>query len=286
MSAVRVVLRSLAASVVLATGAFADSTAVGAADPADVYSQAVRDASQLRSRGIYVERPHGGRERAVRDASPVRIAPGVAAHHGAHGFQPATGPPASGSPSPEQSDAGPPAEHPLTGTALEYVWPVHGTVIDPFRMPEHPYGPGNRGLEFATQPGSAFWAAAHGVVSFAGQVGGRLHVTVTHPDGLRVSYSGVADIAVAKAQRVRQGQTLGTTADRLHVGVRRGSAYIDPALVFGGSHAEGRQSGRPGSAPMLRLGRPRLVPATVPVYRLQLRWLHSAAGNALPRAGS
>ena len=71
--------------------------------------------------------------------------------------------------------------------ALTYIWPVQGTIVDHFRPPAHEYGPGNRGLEFATQPGSSFWAAARGVVSFAGPVGGRLHVTVSHPDGLRVS---------------------------------------------------------------------------------------------------
>jgi murein DD-endopeptidase MepM/ murein hydrolase activator NlpD len=149
---------------------------------------------------------------------------------------------------------------------------VHGTVVDPFRPPDNPYGPGNRGLEFATQPGSAFWAAADGVVSFAGPVGGRLHVTVSHPDGLRVSYSGVATIGVSRGERVWQRQRLGTTGGRLHIGVRRGETYLDPAQVFGQGGGEDR---RPA------LSRPRLVPTSLPVYRLQLRWLHSAAGIAV-----
>lgn len=157
---------------------------------------------------------------------------------------------------------------------LAYVWPVHGTVVDPFRPPEHDYGAGNRGLEFATRPGAVFWAAERGVVSFAGQVGGRLHVTVSHPDGLRVSYSGVATIGVARGERVRQGQPLGTSGERLHVGVRRGEVYLDPARIFEGRLDEGAD-GRPAR------GRPRLVPASVPVYRLQLRWLHSGAGIAV-----
>ena len=158
------------------------------------------------------------------------------------------------------------------GAPLAYIWPVDGTVVDPFRPPSSPYGPGNRGLEFATRTGDSFWAAARGVVSFAGPVGGRLHVTVSHPDGLRVSYSGVASVGVRRGERVRQGHLLGTTGDRLHVGVRRGDAYLDPARIFG---ARSPTDGRPA------LGRPRLVPASLPVYRLQLRWLHSAAGVAV-----
>ena len=154
---------------------------------------------------------------------------------------------------------------------VNYVWPVAGTVIDPFRPPSHPYGPGNRGLEIATQPGSFYRAAADGVVSFAGPVGGRLHVTVTHPDGLRVSYSGVASIRVERGARVGQGAVLGTTADRLHVGVRRGEVYLDPAAVFGDD--AWAIAGHQGSAA-------RLVPAGVSVYRLRLRWLHSGAGIA------
>ncbi|MXV87766.1 MAG: M23 family metallopeptidase [Acidimicrobiales bacterium] len=159
-----------------------------------------------------------------------------------------------------------------SGPAPGYIWPVHGTVVDPFRPPEGPYGPGNRGLEFATQPGSAFWAAADGVVSFAGPVGGRLHVTVSHPDGLRVSYSGVASIGVRRGERVRQRQELGATGDRLHIGVRRGETYLNPALIFGSRRSP---SGQPS------LGRPHLVPSSPAVYRLQLRWLHSGVGNAV-----
>ena len=163
-------------------------------------------------------------------------------------------------------------ERTASSAGLAYIWPVHGTVVDPFRPPAHAYGPGNRGLEFATQPGSSFWAAERGVVSFAGPVGGRLHITVSHPDGLRVSYSGVGSVGVRRGERVRQGQQLGTTGDRLHVGIRRGETYLDPARIFGQSSPEvDRGVG----------GRPRLVQASLPVYRLQLRWLHSAAGNAV-----
>ncbi|WP_419946872.1 murein hydrolase activator EnvC family protein [Candidatus Poriferisodalis sp.] len=156
--------------------------------------------------------------------------------------------------------------------APTYIWPVSGTVVDPFRLPSGPYGSGNRGLEFATQPGAPFWAARDGVVSFAGPVGGRLHVTVSHPDGLRVSYSGVAAIETARGERVQQGQRLGTVSDRLHVGVRRGETYLDPAQIFGPRRSSGAR---------FSWERPRLVLPAVSVYRLQLSWLHSGAGTAV-----
>ena len=38
--------------------------------------------------------------------------------------------------------------------------PVSAPVIDPFRLPFGPYGPGNRGLEYATRPGQPA-AACH-----------------------------------------------------------------------------------------------------------------------------
>ncbi len=115
-----------------------------------------------------------------------------------------------------------------------YEWPVDGVVIDPFRPPATPYGSGNRGLEFATVPGSVARSAGTGRVIFAGRVGRRLHVTVAHPDRLRISYSGLASIAVGVGERLQRGEPVGTTGTRLHVGARAGHAYVDPAIVFGG----------------------------------------------------
>jgi peptidase M23-like protein/putative serine esterase DUF676 len=113
--------------------------------------------------------------------------------------------------------------------------PVSAPVADGFRPPAEPWGAGNRGLEYATSPGAAVWAAADGEVTFAGQVGGSLHVVVLHADGVRTSYSFLRTIAVRRGERVRQGQSLGTAGDTaFHFGARAGDAYIDPALLFGG----------------------------------------------------
>src|SRR2546426_469687 len=45
------------------------------------------------------------------------------------------------------------------GTVL-YRPPVEAPVTDPFRPPLTPYGPGNRGIEYATVPGASVHAAA------------------------------------------------------------------------------------------------------------------------------
>lgn len=114
----------------------------------------------------------------------------------------------------------------------DYAPPVQGPVIDPFRAPLGPYGPGNRGLEYATGPGAPARAIGGGTVSFAGQVAGRLVVTVEHPDGLRSSLVGLATVSVTRGQAVERGQPLGRTGSRLHLGVRRGEQYLDPATLF------------------------------------------------------
>lgn len=113
-----------------------------------------------------------------------------------------------------------------------YSPPVDAPVIDPFRPPSTPYGPGNRGLEYATGPGAQARAIGAGQVVFAGPVAGRGVVTVEHPDGLRSSLTGLATISTRAGELVSAGQVLGTTAAVLHLGVRRDGRYIDPATLF------------------------------------------------------
>ncbi len=113
-----------------------------------------------------------------------------------------------------------------------YIPPVDAPVIDPFRPPATPYGAGNRGLEYDTEPGHAVVASAPGTVVFAGGVGRTRHVTVLHADGLRTSYSFLRSIAVRAGEVVGQGTPLGSAATRFHFGVRAGSAYLDPAVLL------------------------------------------------------
>ncbi|HMK12293.1 MAG TPA: peptidoglycan DD-metalloendopeptidase family protein, partial [Acidimicrobiales bacterium] len=116
----------------------------------------------------------------------------------------------------------------------DYAPPVDGPVIDHFRPPPEKWAAGNRGIDYETVPGSPVKAAEEGVVEFAGQVGGTLHVVVRHPDGLRTSYSFLASIVVVEGQQVARGTVVGTAAASLHFGVRASDTYIDPELVLRG----------------------------------------------------
>jgi triacylglycerol esterase/lipase EstA (alpha/beta hydrolase family) len=119
--------------------------------------------------------------------------------------------------------------------------PVPGAVLRPFDPPESRFGAGHLGVDAAAPPGTAVVAAGPGVVSFAGSVAGGRHVVVAHADDLRTSYSFLASISVRRGEQIRAGQFLGTTGGRgsghdgtvLHVGLRRGDTYLDPAALFG-----------------------------------------------------
>ncbi|MBT3246948.1 MAG: M23 family metallopeptidase [Actinobacteria bacterium] len=115
-----------------------------------------------------------------------------------------------------------------------YRHPVEGPVVDGFRPPAEPWLPGNRGLEYATFPGEAVTAAADGMVIFAGQVAGTLHVTILHDDGLRTSYSFLASVDVSEGRRLMAGAVVGRAARRVHFGVRDPTgSYLDPGNIIG-----------------------------------------------------
>lgn len=124
--------------------------------------------------------------------------------------------------------------------ARVYAPPVEAPVIDPFRPPAQPWLPGNRGIEYATVPGSLVRAIGPGVVVFAGPVAGQHHVTVAHPDGLRSSYSYLAGVRARVGDTVAGHGVLGVAGERFHVGVRRGEVYIDPASLWGQRMIGGR----------------------------------------------
>jgi hypothetical protein len=101
------------------------------------------------------------------------------------------------------------------------------------------------GLDIAADEGSAVSASAAGEVVFAGLVpageGARAWaVTVLTADGLRVSYLPLASLRVKAGQSVSAAADLGalsgsgdasSDAPHLHLGVKRGSASLDP-LAF------------------------------------------------------
>ncbi|MBW3579837.1 MAG: peptidoglycan DD-metalloendopeptidase family protein [Actinobacteria bacterium] len=119
-----------------------------------------------------------------------------------------------------------------------FVAPVSGPVVDGFRPPSSPYGPGNRGLEYASVPGEEVRAAAGGEVVYAGRIGATAHVVVLHGDGLRTSYSFLTDVTVTRGEQVSQGQVVGVAGPVVHFGARVGERYVDPGLLLAGAPVE------------------------------------------------
>lgn len=126
-----------------------------------------------------------------------------------------------------------PGAPPVAASSTGYSPPVDAPVIDEFRPPPDRFSAGNRGIDYAVAPGAPVHAAADGVVTFAGQVGGAIHAVVLHEGGIRTSYSYLASAAVWRGQRIRQGDVVGTAGvDPLHFGARVGEEYFDPLSLF------------------------------------------------------
>ena len=128
-------------------------------------------------------------------------------------------------------------DDPAYGT---YSWPLIGRIINGFRMPGSPYGPGHRGIDIAAPVGTDVRASAPGVVAFAGFVAGARWVSIDHPDGVRTSYGYLSSIAVSKGDLVARGQVIaasgfghpGSLVPHLHFGARFGGVYIDPMRLL------------------------------------------------------
>lgn len=119
---------------------------------------------------------------------------------------------------------------------LDYRPPTDAEIVDHFRPPPKPWMAGNRGIDYSTSPGAQISASAEGRVIFAGAVGGQLHVTIEHPDGLRTSYSFLESLTVAAGDRVESGDIIGIAGGLFHFGVRNPDGeYLDPEAVLAGS---------------------------------------------------
>ena len=121
---------------------------------------------------------------------------------------------------------------PAAAQAPRFIPPVDAPISDPYRPPSTPYGPGNRGIEYATRPGIEVRASGSGVVAFAGVIAYERYVSIDHEGAIRTTYSYLASIEVVAGQRIAQGDVVGISGARLHFGARRFGLYIDPASLF------------------------------------------------------
>lgn len=136
--------------------------------------------------------------------------------------------------------------------------PVEAAVSDPFRPPACRWCPGNRGIDYASEPGVPVRAVRAGTVTFAGSVAGTGYVVVEHPDGRRATYGGVSDRRVQRGDLVLARSVIGMTAGPLHFGLRDGRRYLDPTSRFGRAVYPTRLVPLDGSTP-LAVGPPRIV---------------------------
>lgn len=168
---------------------------------------------------------------------------------------------------------------------VAYVPPVDAPVSDPFRPPATPYGPGNRGLEFATAAGTAVTAAADGTVVFAGVVGGHRWVTIRHDDGVRTTYGPLDGMLVTTGEHVARGDPIGTASGPLTFTARVGEAYVDPASLFGGGPPRVRLVPEPLDRPGLKKSHGLAIPgADAVVSALDWEWRHTIVVPAVAAA--
>ncbi len=159
--------------------------------------------------------------------------------------------PGPGRPAPGRSQVAAPAV-PVTPDVdrrshARWRWPVTPPrpVLRPFVAPASRYAPGHRGLDLAAAVGNPVLAVEDGLVTHAGRVAGRGTVTVAHTGGLSSTYEPVRARVVAGTV-VRAGSVLGVLEASsaphgghclltpcLHLGARRGEAYLDPMLLLG-----------------------------------------------------
>ncbi|MCY4495370.1 MAG: M23 family metallopeptidase [Acidimicrobiaceae bacterium] len=122
---------------------------------------------------------------------------------------------------------------PAEAADLLFRQPTSAPVLDPFRLNDGEYGPGNRGIEYDTGELDRIVAAARGTVVFAGPVAGSLFVTVDHGDGLKSTYGFVGHILVREGREVADGDLVALSDGPFHFSVRLHGEYVDPESLFG-----------------------------------------------------
>lgn len=125
--------------------------------------------------------------------------------------------------------------------------PVAGDpeIIRGFDPPAQRWQSGHRGIDLAAPAGAEVRATAGGRVTFAGRLAGRGVVVVDHGE-VRTTYEPVTALRSVGDEvsvgdligRLEPGHDCGRPGtDCLHLGLRRGEAYLDPALLLGGARA-------------------------------------------------
>lgn len=118
-------------------------------------------------------------------------------------------------------------------------WPTEGphVILRDFQAPATPWGPGHRGLDLQAS-GTTVVAPLGGVVSFSGDVAGRGVLTITGPQGWKVSLEPVnseleAGDWVGKGEPIAELQSGHCPELCLHLGLRINDSYRSPRRELG-----------------------------------------------------
>ncbi|HUF99002.1 MAG TPA: M23 family metallopeptidase [Ilumatobacter sp.] len=138
--------------------------------------------------------------------------------------------------------------------------PVAAPVSDPYRAPSCPWCPGNRGIEFATDPGDVVTSVAAGRVTYAGVIAGVWYVVVEIANGWRITYGRLRSAALGRGDVAVAGMAIGRADDDFHFGLREGEEYLDPTPYLGEWKYPVRlvptdgSAARPSPPPVVRCG--------------------------------
>lgn len=120
-----------------------------------------------------------------------------------------------------------------------FIWPIAGSVISRFGL--HGEGERNDGVNISAELGQPIHAAAGGTVTYAGnglKNYGNL-ILITHAGGYVTAYAHTDSIAVARGDRVEQGQVIGTAGEtggvdrpQLHFEIRHNIRPVDPGMLL------------------------------------------------------
>ena len=132
------------------------------------------------------------------------------------------------------------------GASGQWRWPVTGPhrVVHPYQPPAHDWLPGHRGVDLAVGSSRVVYAVGVGRVSFVGQIAQRSVIVIAHAGNLRTTYEPVT-ATVRLGQRVAAGQRIGMLQRNgshcrpscLHLGLKRGTTYLNPLLLFAPTRA-------------------------------------------------
>ena len=132
------------------------------------------------------------------------------------------------------------------GASGQWRWPVAGShrVVHPYQPPAHDWLPGHRGVDLGVGSSRVVYAVGVGRVSFVGQIAQRSVIVIAHAGNLRTTYEPVT-ATVRLGQRVAAGQRIGMLQRNgshcrpscLHLGLKRGTPYLNPLLLFAPTRA-------------------------------------------------